>query len=220
MDDSTTGGSTIASAEYSLDGGGWTPMAASDGSFDDEVVEEVEAALGAFTEPAVHEVCVRGTDAAGNAGLEECIFLAVYDPEAGFVTGGGWIESPEGACGASWCEGDPTGKASFGFVAKYDKKTKEPMGNTQFVLKAGDLSFHSGDYDWLVVNQSQSRAQFKVTGTINGEGAYKFMLWATDADSDTFRIKIWEEDDGGETVIYDNQAEQEIGGGNIVVHTK
>ena len=59
---------------------------------------------------------------------------------------------------------------------------------------------------------------------VNGELApnnepYKFMLWATDGEPDTFRTKIWWED-GSETVIYDNQDEQEIGGGNIVVHTQ
>ena len=65
--------------------------------------------------------------------------------------------------------------------------------------------------------------------TINGEVApnaapYKFMLWAGDGTSpngeDTFRIKIWWEEDGAEHVVYDNGTDQEIGGGSIVVHTK
>jgi hypothetical protein len=59
------------------------------------------------------------------------------------------------------------------------------------------------------------------SGTINGDGEYKFQIWAGDGESDTFRIKIWVEDaSGNETVIYDNGFDQEIGGGNIVVHTK
>lgn len=37
-------------------------------------------------------------------------------------------------------------------------------------------------------------------------------------DEDTFRIKIWYEDDGAETVVYDNCFDQTIGGGNIQVH--
>ena len=49
---------------------------------------------------------------------------------------------------------------------------------------------------------------------------YKFMIWAGDGEPDTFRIKIWEEVDGVETVIYDNGMDQPIEGGNIVVHTK
>lgn len=53
------------------------------------------------------------------------------------------------------------------------------------------------------------------------------MIWAIDGDlsdpaqADKFWIKIWLEDDSGnETIIYDNGFEQEIGGGNIVLHTE
>ena len=115
-----------------------------------------------------------------------------------------------------------TGKATFGFIAKYLKKgTNEPTGETEFQFHAGNLNFHSSLYDWLVVNQNNSNAQFKGSGTINGEGDYKFMLWAGDHDPDTFRIKIWTEDSSGvETVVYDNGFEQEIDGGSIVIHTK
>ena len=58
-------------------------------------------------------------------------------------------------------------------------------------------------------------------GTINGEGNYRFMLWAGAGAPDTFRIRIWEEDDAGtETEVYDNGFDQAIDGGSIVVHTK
>jgi parallel beta-helix repeat protein len=121
------------------------------------------------------------------------------------------------------CQCELAGKASFGFVAKYKKGASVPEGNTEFVFRAGDLNFHSTDYDWLVVTGSDY-ARFKGTGTINGAGEYKFMLWAGDGTgtdgADTFRIKIWEEDESGnETVIYDNGMDQAIGGGSIVVHT-
>jgi hypothetical protein len=145
--------------------------------------------------------------------------LAVYDPDGGFVTGGGWIYSPEGAYIAAL---NLEGKANFGFVSKYKKGATEPTGNTEFQFKAGDLNFHSDTYEWLVVNQYGTNAQFKGSGTINGEGYYKFMLWAGDGDPDTFRIRIWTEDEatGVETDVYDNGSEQAIGGGSIVVHTK
>lgn len=121
----------------------------------------------------------------------------------------------------------PTGKATFGFVSKYKKGATVPTGQTEFMFKAANLNFHSSEYDWLVVNKNESRAQFKGSGTINGEGDYKFMLWATDGEQDTFRIKIWWEDtDDIEHVVYDNGFEgsgyetgQPIGGGNIIVHT-
>ena len=47
------------------------------------------------------------------------------------------------------------------------------------------------------------------------------MLWAGDDMPDTFRIRIWEEDESGvETDVYDNGFDQAIGGGSIVIHTK
>jgi hypothetical protein len=81
------------------------------------------------------------------------------------------------------------------------------------------LNFHSSSYQWLVVNQAGSNAQFKGSGTINGAGDNKFMLWAGDGELDTFRIRIWtEDDDGVETDVYDNGNEQPIAGGSIIVH--
>jgi len=140
-------------------------------------------------------------------------YLAVYDPSAGFVTGGGWIDSP---AGASAEYPDAVGKATFGFVSKYKKGATVPTGNTEFQFKAGDLNFHSDSYDWLVI--AGDKAMYKGTGTINGTGNFGFMLSATDGDPDLFRIKI--HDDG---VIYDNQPVvgdgTELGGGQIIVHS-
>jgi len=445
IDDTSTGNSNIAAAEYTLYDGvanevSSGSMSALDGF--NSPVEYVEATinLGDFdppTVPGIYDLCVTGTDEPGNTGLEECTMLVVYDPDGGFVTGGGWIDSPEGAFVgpigpdykwdqdfdtdvSGWFDDDdyagygfidwqsdstahvegkldmdgkyygpfsrfdgyrdtwsgtwyaeidvyldpaslnlgegfdysvaatgsdgahqrdyifhvtkdtstgkllvagsnntnfapredldtlanyyeitsagwytfqhkfydaggylevdlnlldsigntlftenrsdasdtipdevggnryswfthvtvtggitvdnhqlyqfspsyPVGKANFGFVAKYNKKTELPEGNTEFVFQAGDINFHSTNYEWLVVNKNDSRAQFKGTGTINGTGEYKFMLWAVDNEPDTFRIKIWHEDGGSEIVVYDNFQDQAIAGGNIVVHTK
>ena len=224
VDDTETGGSNIASAEYSLDNVPWTGMSAQDEGFDG-VIEGVAATFSAPAEAGIYDLCVRGTDVAENTGPAECIMLVVYDPDGGFVTGGGWIDSPEGAYTP-----DPslTGKATFGFVSKYKKGTSVPTGNTEFQFRTADLNFHSSSYDWLVVTGSDY-GRYKGSGTINGlqapdEQDYKFMLWAGDGTgidgADTFRIKIWWEEDDVESVVYDNDMDQEIGGGNIVVHTK
>lgn len=77
VDDSSTGGSLIAAAEYSVDNGAWLAMSAKDGAFDG-VTEEVEVSFDA-TSVGNHEVCVRGTDAAGNLGEPLCqSFLVTY----------------------------------------------------------------------------------------------------------------------------------------------
>jgi PKD repeat protein len=174
-----------------------------------------------YTDPGVFPVVLTVTNSSGASDTSRFEYVVVYDPAGGFVTGGGWIDSPENAYQPA---PTLTGKATFGFVSKYKKGASTPTGNTQFQFKAGDMNFHSDTYQWLVINQGGSRAQFKGTGTINGQsspnGDYKFQLWATDGDPDTFRIKIWSETtDGVETVVYDNGVDQAIGGGSIVVHT-
>jgi glycosidase len=79
VDDTATGDSNIAAAEYSSDGGAtWVSMAASDGAFD-KPQEEVSASLTAPLLPGDIALCVRGIDSAGNTGAEACITLTVYD---------------------------------------------------------------------------------------------------------------------------------------------
>jgi chitodextrinase len=183
-----------------------------------------------YAAAGIYNVCLTVNDSTVDSD-PACTIAVVYDPDGGFVTGGGWIWSPAGAY-----KDDLTleGKATFGFVSKYKKGASVPEGNTEFVFQAADLNFHSSSYEWLVV--AGARAKFKGTGTINGQGEYKFMLTAIDADinendnfdADRFRIKIWTEDaEGNETVVYDNalgddsdDATTEIGGGSIVIHTK
>ena len=215
VDDSTTGGSDIASAEYNIDGGSFVDMSADDGTFD-EVSEDVTAGVPAFTEPGLHTVCVHGTDAPGNISADECILLAVYDPSAGFVTGGGWVNSPAGA-DADY--GKAAGRANFGFVSKYHKGATTPDGNLEFQFKAGDLNFKSTSMEWLVVT-GEPRAMFRGEGTINGVTVCKFQVDAWD-DSfgvgvDAFGIKITA---CGGSDRYSLSATP-LEGGSIMIHTE
>src|SRR4029079_18062983 len=76
-------------------------------------------------------------------------YVVVYDPSAGFVTGGGWITSPQGSYAANPIL---TGKASFGFVSQYKKGATVPTGNTQFQFETAGLNFASTAFQWLVVS--------------------------------------------------------------------
>lgn len=202
-----------------------------DGTTSDGVVEEENGSGNvtgshAYTEPGVYTIALTVVDDDGGNDTAEYRYIVVYDPEGGFVTGGGWIESPEGAYTA-----DPTltGKANFGFVSKYKRGATTPTGETEFQFKVADLDFHSDSYQWLVIAGHQ--AKYKGVGTINGTGDYGFMLTAIDekltpsASNDLFRIKIWDKDNN-DAVIYDNMMEAaddadpatEIGGGSIVIH--
>jgi streptogramin lyase len=174
----------------------------------------------------IYDVCLNVSD-----GLLEdtvCTIAVVYDPDAGFVTGGGWIDSP-----ADSYTSDPTltGRANFGFVSKYQKGKTTPTGQTEFQFQVAGLNFHSSSYDWLVI--TNHKAMYKGVGTINGAGNYGFMLTAIDAkltpstDVDMFRIRIWDKDNG-DAIVYDNQLgnaydadpSTAIAGGSIVIHKK
>ena len=92
-------------------------------------------------------------------------YLPVYDPSAGFVTGGGWITSLPGSMPD---DPDAQGKANFGFVAKYKKGKNEVDGNTEFQFKAGDLNFKS------TLHESGSLVISGKKATYRGEGNYKW----------------------------------------------
>ena len=180
-----------------------------------------------YDTPGVYTLLVYVRDDKDASDEEVYQYVVVYDPEGGFVTGGGWIDSPEGAYAP---DASLAGKATFGFVSKYKKGADVPTGVTEFRLKVAELNFHSNTYDWLVV--AGKKAMYKGVGTINGEGNYAFMLSCVDGDLqggdgiDRFRIKIWDKDT--DTVIYDNQMGEvedaepatALGGGSIVIHKK
>ncbi len=179
-----------------------------------------------YIESGVFPVIVTVEDDDGGNDTEIFEYIVVYDPDGGFVTGGGWINSP---AGAYIPDETLTGKANFGFVSKYKKGQSTPIGNTEFQFKAGDLNFHSSEYDWLVI--AGSKAMYKGTGTINNQGNYGFMLSAIDGKLkgdgiDRFRIKIWDKDT--DELIYDNNLNNdenddpttELAGGKIVIHKK
>jgi len=225
VDDTSTGNSNIADAEYSLNGGEtYQPMDAITAPARDV---DVSAAVAGIAEATLLQVCFRATDDAGNVGETACFFLPVYDPQAGFVTGGGWIESPAGAYAL---DGDWSGKAYFGFVSKYKKDATVPTGQTEFVLEVDAMAFHSDAYEWLVVEGA--KATYTGTGSINGQGGYTFVLSAVDGDfeekgaaPDTFRVKIAEEIDGVEYLIYDSNLGGEVDAvpvstvqGSVVLH--
>jgi len=145
--------------------------------------------------------------------------VVVYDPTAGFVTGGGWITSPSGSLGTGSAV---SGSSNFGFVSQYKKGSPVPSGETQFQFQAANIDFHSSSYDWLTINAVTNDAwfQFQGTGTINHKtptntgDVYKFSIssedgeWNGGANVDKSRMKIWEQNASTGAVvrvIYDTQ---------------
>jgi hypothetical protein len=187
----------------------------------------VVTATHVYTSPGVYTLNLTVYDNRGGSGFREYEYVVVYDPEGGFVTGGGWINSPIGAYRPNPNLG---GRANFGFVSRYKRGAREPEGSTEFNFSVGNMNFHSSTYQWLVI--SGARAQYRGTGTINGAGSYSFLLTAIDGQQpggggyDRFRMKIW--DTATNILVYDNQLGAPddadpttiIGGGSITIHRR
>jgi hypothetical protein len=179
-----------------------------------------------YSSPGAYGIIIELTDDDGGTASTSFNFIVVYDPIAGYVTGGGFINSPVGAYADNPLL---TGKANFGFVAKYQKGASVPSGNTEF--QSPGFNFKSTSYDFLVI--AGSKAQLKGSGTINKAGDYSFILTVTDGQQsggggiDRFKIKIIDKSTG--RVVYDNAPlssddlgsanPQAIQGGSIVIHS-
>lgn len=178
-----------------------------------------------YQEAGVYTITLTVTDDDDDEGYDEYQYIVIYDPSGGFVTGNGWFISPVGAYQA-----DPllSGKASFGFVSKYQKGAQVPSGRVALQFKVADFSFNSTSFQWLVV--AGEKAQLKGFGTINRAGNYGFIFSAIDGDllgnkgDDQLRIKIWDTSTG--QIVYDNQLgdaddaspAMSISAGSIIIH--
>jgi hypothetical protein len=179
-----------------------------------------------FANTGVYTVNVCVKDLAGANGCAQ-VWIVVYDPNGGFVTGGGWLNVAPGSYAA---DATLSGRANFGFNSQYKKNANIPTGETEFNFQVGNFNFHSTAYSWLVV--SGYRAQYKGTGSVNGVSGYDFTLTAYDGQItggggvDRFRIRITRTNNG--TVVFDNRNgvptdmdvadPQAIAGGSIVIH--
>jgi len=203
----------------------WGDGSTSEGSITESSGSGSVSGSHTYSAAGVYTITLTVTDQEGASGTSKFQYVVIYDPSAGFVTGGGWINSPVGAYTP-----DPslTGKANFGFVSKYQKGATIPTGQTQFKFHVANMDFNSTSYQWLVI--AGAKAQYKGSGTINGKGDYEFILTAIDGQVnggggiDKFRIKIMDKITG--TIVYDNQMgagdddnpTTAIAGGNIVIH--
>lgn len=156
-----------------------------------------------YSWPGVYTVELTVLDDDGGAGTAVFRYVVIFDPNGGYVTGGGCIDSPAGAY-----LDDPalTGAAEFGFIARYMDDVPDLFGKLKFSFPAANLYFVSSQVNWLVL--SGHKAYLQGTGTINEGGEYGFLLTVIDGkivgdETDLFRIQIWEVATG--EMIYDTQ---------------
>lgn len=177
-----------------------------------------------FTVPGMYTIKVSVTDDDGGTGTGE-VMVIVYDPDAGFGTAGGTMDTT-GADGTA-------GSARFQFNTQYAPGDEGPVptkGKVSFRHDSGP-DFDSDAFEWLVVTPD-NKVAVKGSGTLAGHtGRYNFVLYAHDSTPDRLRLVLWPSSAGsvpGDTITYDvhrgasydlDQAEpQPIRGGSMVVH--
>ncbi|WP_161887806.1 HYR domain-containing protein [Pontibacter russatus] len=182
--------------------------------------------------PGVYNVKLVVSDACGaTAEVLYDGFIVIYDPNGGFVTGGGWIYSNPGSMPSKPLA---EGRATFGFNAKYKSgknDVTEVDGSTNFQFRDGDFHFKSTNHTAMSLVVAGRKATYRGEGTVNGEGKYEFMVSVIDGNLnggdgiDRFRIRIVGAG-SPKAVVYDNElgivenadATTAIGSGSIVIH--
>jgi endoglucanase len=177
----------------------------------------------AYAAAGIYRVVGAVTDDDGGVARSVLEAAVVFDPAAGSARGAGWFESPRGAHAA---DESATGRATFGFLARYQKDANEPVAHPGFRLKTGRLTFESTGYDWLVI--TGAKAQLRGSGRIDGTGSYGFRITALDgltpgSGADRIRVEIWDARTGA--VVYDTQMSAPdgadpvtpLGGGSIAI---
>lgn len=146
-----------------------------------------------YAHPGMYTIKVTVTDDDLGTRTRETM-VVVYDPDAGFATGGGHLASPEPLAG----------KGHFQFNPKYrphDEGPEPSNGKVSFRVDGTDFDVASERLEWLVVTPDDKVA---VKGTTeDGRG---FVLYGY--DSDRLRLVVWDLKTGAYPVrdnVYDNR---------------
>lgn len=181
------------------------------------------ADIHTYQSPGVYTPGLTVEDGAGATDTAVFKYVVVYDPSAGFATGGGWI-IPGGNSsdpGDVLPGLDGSSKATFGFVVKYQSGSSTvPGGNLEFHYNEGSFHLNSTLMEWLVVTNS-NWAHFQGTATIDGSADnYPFRVDARDDSDhgDRFIIKVWspDSDPNNDEPVY--KASGDLEGGQIKIH--
>ncbi|MDQ3838603.1 MAG: PKD domain-containing protein [Thermoproteota archaeon] len=157
----------------------------------------------AYAAAGVYTITLTITDNNNASSSSVFQYLTVYDTAAGWVTGGKEYTSPAGAVIGN---AGATGKADFGFTAKYVNGSPIAIGNqwASLTFKIGNttyVDFNATAYESLVV--TGSKAILRGTGTLNGVSGYSLLISAIEgATSDFVRYQI---KNSSGNIIYDTQ---------------
>jgi endonuclease/exonuclease/phosphatase family metal-dependent hydrolase len=135
------------------------------------------------------------------------VLSVVFDPNGGFVTGGGFLDSPAGSLTTT---PSATTKLHIELNPRYHNGDSGPApsgGKVKASLNGGGLRLDSSALDWLVVTPDHKTA-IKGTGSVNGQDGYGFVVYGYDTDPDSLRLVVWPLSYGtipGTGTVYDNR---------------
>jgi hypothetical protein len=181
-----------------------------------------------FPQPGMYTIKSKVTDDDEDT-ISGSVMVIVYDPDGGFATAGGYLDSPAGALTSA---PDDTNRLHLRLNPKYRPGDPGPVvggGKVGAHLSGSPFSIDSTTLDWLVVTPA-GKVAVKGTGTVNGHSGYGFIAYGYD-DPDKLRLVVWELSEGsfpGTSVVYDNRRgsdydldlanPQALGGGSFQAH--
>ncbi|BCJ48466.1 hypothetical protein GCM10010168_76080 [Actinoplanes ianthinogenes] len=158
-----------------------------------------------YAHAGMDTIAVTITDDDSDSGTDHTM-IVVYDPDGGFITTGGWLNSPAGALTA---EPALTDRLHVTLNPKYKPGDSGPVpggGKVAARLQNGRFDLASTALEWLVVTPD-GKAAVKGVGTVNGEAGYGFVAYGYD-DPDRLRLVVWPLSAGdhpGAGTLYDNR---------------
>ena len=137
--------------------------------------------------------------------------LDLADDAAGFVTGGGFIQSPAGALVSSPTR---TGKGAFQIDVDYAVGATHPSGTFVYSLGGAGAAFAvaATSFDFLTIRGDAAR--FSGAATVNGAAGYTYTVDVVDrGKADTLRLLVRAADG---SVVYDSGVQSAQG--QIMIH--
>jgi hypothetical protein len=132
-----------------------------------------------YTQAGVYAITLTVYDNHEASGTSTYQYVTVFDPAAGWVTGSKEYLSPAGAVIGS---PSATGKANFGFTARYSGGYLQPVGNKwaslDFNSGSTHVSFNATSYTYLIITGNKSI--LTGLGAYNGVSGYSVLITAID----------------------------------------
>jgi len=175
--------SGVAAMTYTLNDG-TTGLNKGSGSM---IFDSTSGAWQAAISPPIgfYAVTLTAIDAAGNIQLSTPLYLAVFDPNAGSVSGSGSY-TPLKTTLVGFTAG---GVATMNFSGQYPGGSTTPQGNLSFSYAQDGFTFTETSLTWLAINGTS--ADFQGQGQVNGAGSFTFQVHIVAGSPGQFDIRIW-----------------------------